>query len=88
MLLYYIRTYQLDSNSIRSFFEVLILVSEGPPSFSVANLPNPLQTVSTGMQTVANRLYGMLRHLEPGSSPGAAQEQPGAAQEPPGAAQK
>ena len=65
MLLYYIRTYQLDSNSIRSFFEVLILVSEGPPSFSVATGCKPSQTVSTGM----------LRH--PTAPQG--REQPGAA---------
>ena len=76
MLLYYIRTYQLDSNSIRSFFEVLILDSEGPPSFSVANLANPLQTVANRCyrhpircKPLLPRLYGTVRHPATGSSP-------------------
>ena len=68
----------------------------------VATGCNGMQTVATACKSSLPRCYGTLRHLEAGSSPGAAQEQPRSsreqprsrqelprsAQEPPGAAQE
>ena len=88
-----LHTYVSARFEIRSF-EVLILVSEGPPSFSVANLANPLQTVANRLYRHATAPYGTLQpgaaQERPRSSPGAARSGPAAArgcQEPPGAAQ-
>ena len=82
-------TFFRGSSFERSSFEVLILVSEGPPSFSVATGCKPLQTVSTPLLRHANRCFGT---LPPGaaqeqsrSSPGAAGSSPGAARSCPGA---